>query len=95
LSSVAEIFGYDEEGFDRIALRHVNRGEGDPFAILGLDRGVSFEDARKRYRALVKEHHPDRLVAEGLPLEFINIANARLAAINSAWASVEKQLEAA
>ncbi|MCL7996880.1 DnaJ family molecular chaperone [Brucella sp. 21LCYQ03] len=95
LSNVAEIFGYDEEGFDRIALRHVSRGEGDPFAILGLKRGVSFEEARKKYRALVKEHHPDRLFAEGLPLEFINIANARLAAINSAWASVVKQLEAA
>jgi len=95
LSNVAEIFGYDEEGFDRIALRHVGRGEGDPFAILGLKRGVSFEEARKKYRALVKEHHPDRLFAEGLPLEFINIANARLAAINSAWASVVKQLEAA
>lgn len=95
LSSVAEIFGFDEESFERIALRHVNRGEGDPFAILGLVRGVSFEDARKRYRSLVKEHHPDRLFAEGLPLEFINIANARLAAINDAWASVEKQLEAA
>lgn len=95
LSSVAEIFGYDEEGFDRIALRHVSRGDGDPFAILGLTRDVSFEEARKRYRSLVKEHHPDRLFAEGLPLEFINIANARLAAINSAWASVAKQLEAA
>ncbi|MBC8717090.1 MULTISPECIES: DnaJ family molecular chaperone [Brucella/Ochrobactrum group] len=95
LSSVAEIFGFDEEGFERIALRHVNHGEGDPYAILGLTRGVSFEDARKRYRALVKEHHPDRLVAEGLPLEFIKIANTRLAAINAAWASVEKQLEAA
>ncbi|MCX2697805.1 J domain-containing protein [Ochrobactrum chromiisoli] len=95
LSSVAEIFGFDEEGFERIALRHVNQGEGDPYAILGLVRGVSFEDARKRYRSLVKEHHPDRLVAEGLPLEFIKIANTRLAAINAAWASVEKQLEAA
>ncbi|PWL17014.1 molecular chaperone DjlA [Falsochrobactrum shanghaiense] len=95
LSSVAGIFGFDEERFKRIALRHVADSEGDPFAILGLDRNVSFEEARKRYRALVKEHHPDRLVAQGLPLEFITIANNRLAAINAAWASIEKQLEAA
>jgi DnaJ like chaperone protein len=73
----------------------VQRGEGDPYAILGLERGVSFDDARSRYRTLVKQHHPDRLVAEGLPLEFITIANARLAAINAAWASIEKHLEAA
>ncbi len=95
LAGVADIFGYDEVAFDRIAIRHVQRGADDPYAILGLERGVSFEMARKRYRALVKEHHPDRLVAEGLPLEFITIANRRLAAINAAWASIEKNLEAA
>ncbi len=95
LSQVAGIFGFDEVAFDRIAVRHVERGEGDPYAILGLDRGVTFADARKRYRSLVKQHHPDRLVAEGLPLEFITIANARLAAINAAWASIEKRLEPA
>ncbi len=95
LAGVAEIFGYDEVAFDRIAIRHVQRGADDPYAILGLERGVSFDMARKRYRALVKEHHPDRLVAEGLPLEFITIANRRLAAINAAWASIEKNLEAA
>lgn len=95
LASVADIFGYDEAAFDRIAIRHVQRGADDPYAILGLERGVSFDLARKRYRALVKEHHPDRLVAEGLPLEFISIANRRLAAINAAWASIEKNLEAA
>lgn len=95
LARVAEIFGFDELAFERIAVRHVNLGDSDPYLILGLDRGVSFEAARKHYRSLVKEHHPDRLIAEGLPLEFINIANARLAAINAAWASVAKQLEAA
>ena len=97
--------GYEKSGFPiealielngfRIAIRHVQRGEGDPYAILGLERGVSFDTARSRYRSLVKQHHPDRLVAEGLPLEFIAIANARLAAINAAWASIEKHLEAA
>lgn len=95
LAGVADIFGFDEVAFDRIAIRHVQRGADDPYAILGLERGVSFEVARKRYRSLVKEHHPDRLVAEGLPLEFITIANRRLAAINAAWASIEKNLEAA
>ncbi len=95
LAGVADIFSFDEVAFDRIAIRHVQRGADDPYAILGLERGVSFEMARKRYRSLVKEHHPDRLVAEGLPLEFITIANRRLAAINAAWASIEKNLEAA
>ena len=54
------------------------------------------DDNDIKYESLdIKEHHPDRLVAEGLPLEFITIANRRLAAINAAWASIEKNLEAA
>lgn len=95
LNAVAGIFGFDEQAFERIAVRHVEGGDNDPYAILGLERGVTFDDARRRYRSLVKQHHPDRLVAEGLPLEFIAIANARLAAINAAWASISKRLEAA
>ncbi|WP_343312353.1 DnaJ family molecular chaperone [Brucella sp. BE17] len=95
LNAVAGIFGFDEQAFERIAVRHVEGGDNDPYAILGLERGVNFDEARRRYRSLVKKHHPDRLVAEGLPLEFIAIANARLAAINAAWASISKRLEAA
>lgn len=95
LARVAEIFGFDEEKFEQIAMRHIEQGQDDPYRVLGLQRGVSLADARSRYRALVKEHHPDRLIAEGLPPEFIAIANRRLAAINAAWARIEKNLEAA
>jgi DnaJ like chaperone protein len=38
---------------------------------------------------LVAEHHPDRVIARGVPEEFVRIANDRLAAINSAWARIE------
>ncbi len=38
LAGVADIFGYDEVAFDRIAIRHVQRGADDPYAILGLER---------------------------------------------------------
>lgn len=95
LAEVADIFGFDALAFHRITVRHVHTGEADPYAILGLERDVGFTEARKRYRELVKQHHPDRLIAEGLPLEFIAIANNRLAAINEAWATIEKTMEAA
>lgn len=95
LARVAEVFGFDQEKFEQISLRHVEAGQEDPYRILGLQRGVTLADARTRYRMLVKEHHPDRLIAEGLPPEFIAIANRRLAAINAAWAILEKNLETA
>ena len=33
---------------------------------------------------------PDTLVAQGLPQEFVNLANEKLAAINDAWDRVRK-----
>ncbi len=94
LGTVAEIFQLDEEQFDRILARHAGRGHADPYLVLGLPRDVSFEAARKQYRALVRENHPDVLIARGVPEEFIAIANQRIAAINAAWEKVEKDLKA-
>lgn len=90
LQRVAEIFGIDEFDFKRIAARHVNMGGQDPYEALEIERGISFQEARKKYRALVKKHHPDRAIAQGMPLEFIAIANHRITQINNAWAEVEK-----
>ncbi|PYE90180.1 J domain-containing protein [Phyllobacterium leguminum] len=95
LSSVGEIFGFDEAHFEAIAARHVHLGEADPYTVLGLPRGTSFDEARRRYRQLASENHPDRLVARGVPREFLIIANDRIAAINGAWEKIEKALKAA
>ena len=48
-----------------------------------------FHVLRRQHRKLVAEHHPDRMMARGVPAEFIAIANERLAAINAAWATIE------
>ena len=33
----------------------------------------------------MREHHPDRLIAKGVPKEFIDVATEKLATINAAW----------
>lgn len=91
LERVSTIFGFDEAGFRRISARHVDLGDADPYTVLGLERGVPFETVRKRYRALVSEAHPDRLIARGVPEEFIVIANDRIAALNAAYEAIEKE----
>ena len=58
--------------------------------MLGMVRGSTFEDIRRRYRKLVADNHPDRLIARGLPAEFIAIATTRLAAINTAYEMIER-----
>jgi DnaJ like chaperone protein len=52
-------------------------------SVLGVDADLPYEEVRRIYRKLVAENHPDRLMARGVPQEFIKIASDRLAAINA------------
>jgi DnaJ like chaperone protein len=94
LRRIAEIFKIDEAHYQRILARHLDLGDADPYTILGVDRGTPFDEVRKHYRKLVANNHPDRLIARGLPQEFIAIATTRLAAINAAYELIEKGLRA-
>ncbi len=89
LSRVGELFGFDEHAFARIRARHVIEGGGDPYLVLQADPAWDYARLRRQYRRLVVENHPDRLLAHGVPEEFMRIANDRLAAINAAWDKVE------
>ena len=92
LHRVAEIFEISEEHFQTILSRHVDLGQADPYVVLGIDRGRPFDEVKKHYRKLVSTNHPDKLIARGLPAEFIAIATTRLAAINAAYELIEKGL---
>lgn len=90
LRRVAEIFGVDEAHFETILVRHVETGKADPYAVLGVRRGRPFDEIRAAYRKLVTENHPDKLIARGVPPEFVAIATSRLAAINAAYETLER-----
>ncbi len=94
VEDVALIFGITGRDFEQIAARHVVGPEGDPYAVLGVDRHWPFDEIRAQYRRLAAENHPDRFIARGLPPDLIVIANDRLAAINQAWERIELELRA-
>lgn len=91
LRDVAEIFGFGEAEFARIRETHMGPDKADPYTVLGVDRGISDADLKSAYHKLVREHHPDTLIAQGLPQEFIDVANKKVAAINDAYDRVEKE----
>jgi len=95
LGTIASIFGFSETAFERILSRHAVTGDPDPYVVLGISHGTGYEAAQKIWRDLVKEHHPDRLAARGLPAEFILIANERIRAINAAWNRLSPELKRA
>lgn len=90
LSRIAEIFGLSEQEFAAIRHRHVATGDDGPYAVLGLKPDDPPGTIRQRYLDLVKENHPDRLAARGVPAEFMAIGLERMKAINAAYASVAK-----
>ena len=89
LLSVANIFGFIDEEFDRLSLVYRQDLTDNPFEILGLDEEASLADARAQYRKLVREHHPDQLDSLGLPGELLDLAHAQMAKINTAYDKVK------
>lgn len=91
LKTVAEVFQLEAEVFDALVARYT-LGEGsDPFKILDIEPTADAQEIKRRYRQLVAEYHPDRVIARGLPEELVTIANNRLASINGAYARIRKQ----
>ncbi|MCH7806132.1 MAG: TerB family tellurite resistance protein [Proteobacteria bacterium] len=91
LQNVARIFGFSETEFEHIKAQHTGDAAQDPYNILGVSTDVSDAELKRIYRTLIKEHHPDRLIAKGMPEEFIAIANEKLAAINTAYDRIAKE----
>ncbi len=88
LERAAEAFGVSEAALRRIKSAHLGAGREDPFAVLGVASDAGAEEIRAVYRALVKEHHPDAMIARGVPAELIKIAEGRVAAINAAYEAI-------
>jgi len=95
LEHVADIFGFDEQAFERIKARHIHLEGRNPYMVLGVSPSDDFTAIRSKYRSLVSEHHPDRLIARGVPAEFHAVAHERMAALNAAYEAIEKERRAA
>jgi DnaJ like chaperone protein len=91
LKRIAEIFGFSEGDFDRIKSIHAGPDAADPYTVLGIAHDASDKEIKSAYRKLIRENHPDKLIAEGLPQEFVDVANEKMKAINVAYDKVAKQ----
>jgi len=93
LKSVSYYFNIDEITFQRIHETRLNNKESDPYKVLGVNRTDSDYIIRNKWIELSKEHHPDNLLAKGLPEEFIQQANKELSSINLAYDKIKEQRE--
>ena len=72
-------------------MSHMEPNLADPYKILGVSYDVSDDELKTAYRRLIRENHPDKLIAQGGPQEFIDVANNKLASINDAYDRIRMQ----
>ena len=85
INKVARIFKLNEMTLVTLKSRYVPDQVPNPFIVLGVKPSWDILDIKKKWKELVRENHPDRLSARGLPAEAISLANSRLLKINQAW----------
>ncbi|MEM8616113.1 MAG: molecular chaperone DjiA [Pseudomonadota bacterium] len=91
LETVAEAFGFDQAVFRRIRASHLGPERDDPYHVLGVAHDAAFSDIRRTYRRLMADNHPDRVVHNGAPREFEDVAHEKAAAITSAYARIKAE----
>ena len=91
LKTCADIFGFSDADWRRIRAVQLGPDLSDPYTILGIDPGADDAAVKAAWRRLAREHHPDRLIAEGVPQEFIKVATEKIATINAAYDRIAKE----
>jgi DnaJ like chaperone protein len=97
LDTAAEAVGFSRQEFQSIlqrlqASRQMHGKQessasrlNDAYRTLGIDSGASDAELKRAYRRLMNQHHPDKLVAKGLPREMMDMANQKTQEIKAAY----------
>jgi DnaJ like chaperone protein len=91
LADVAKRFGFTPTEFSYIKARHVSSIRCDPYEVLGITPDVDNEALKAHYRRLILDNHPDKMIARGVPPEFVSLATKKVAAINAAYEEVARE----
>lgn len=61
------------------------------YKVLGVSQETDFKDIKKAYKKLMSQHHPDKLIAKGLPPEMMEVAKQKTQDIQAAYDLIAKQ----
>ena len=92
----------EQLGFDHAEIEHLFSFSGggpssggtrraplsNAYQILGIEKTASDAEVKKAYRRLMSQHHPDKLIAKGLPEEMIKLATEKTQQIKAAYEQI-------
>ncbi|MFW5694745.1 MAG: TerB family tellurite resistance protein [Alkalispirochaeta sp.] len=90
IASVAGVLGISNQELQAIRERYVATTH-QAYATLGISPDADDDEVKSAYRKLVQEHHPDRIVSEGMPEEFVKYATTRFQEIQDAWQKIRTE----
>ncbi|WP_154223869.1 co-chaperone DjlA [Marinicella rhabdoformis] len=61
----------------------------NPYAVLGVDQDDSKATIRRAYKKMMSQHHPDKLIAKGLPPEMMKVAEEKAKQVQQSWEKVK------
>ena len=88
IKKVGNIFGFNDKDFNIISSNY-STNVLDPYQILGVEKFYTLKQINQKRLKLIKENHPDKLLAQGLPNEFVQNSLTKLKTINNAWEKIK------
>ena len=58
---------------------------GNAYQALGVTSSESDREIKKAYRKLMSQHHPDKLIAQGVPEDMIKVGTEKAQEIQAAY----------
>jgi DnaJ like chaperone protein len=75
----------------RAAWQSESQSIDEAYRVLGVAATAADEEVKKAYRRLMNQHHPDKLVARGLPQSMIGIAEQKTHEVRAAYEKIKAQ----
>jgi DnaJ like chaperone protein len=94
LEQVSDLFGLSHLIFQRLRATYLGSHPDDPYVVLDVPADAPDETVRDAWKRALVEAHPDKIMARGLPAEFVDVAHAKAAAINAAFDRIVRERKA-
>ena len=91
IKKVSQIFGLDQQTFNRLKNSRPEFVKEDPYKVLGVSKSHTTTEIKKIYRTLARKNHPDIVRAKGITdKSLIRKAKENFQRINDAYEQILK-----